>query len=121
MPRTRYPKPRLLHRDPHLLLKDHRLLLKALPLLLTLLICRYKPLCAAHTPTHSALKRPQLLFTAPTCCSKPMSNIRSASSNTKNVTRLSVHAFMRMRSSMRPGVVTAASHPALRPLTCSCM
>mmetsp|Transcript_28197 Transcript_28197/g.76105 ORF Transcript_28197/g.76105 Transcript_28197/m.76105 type:complete len:321 (-) Transcript_28197:729-1691(-) len=54
-----------------------------------------------------------------TCVSKPISNMRSASSSTRYVVRTRVHAFMRMRSISRPGVATAISQPFLRSFTCS--
>mmetsp|Transcript_30827 Transcript_30827/g.77844 ORF Transcript_30827/g.77844 Transcript_30827/m.77844 type:complete len:234 (-) Transcript_30827:167-868(-) len=56
-----------------------------------------------------------------TCGSKPMSNMRSASSNTRYVARRQVQAFIFSRSIMRPGVHTATSEPPFRCLNCSCL
>mmetsp|Transcript_13385 Transcript_13385/g.37973 ORF Transcript_13385/g.37973 Transcript_13385/m.37973 type:complete len:227 (-) Transcript_13385:1596-2276(-) len=56
-----------------------------------------------------------------TCGSKPMSNIRSASSKTRYVVRTQVQAFILRRSIIRPGVHTATSEPAFRCLNCSCL
>mmetsp|Transcript_3311 Transcript_3311/g.7067 ORF Transcript_3311/g.7067 Transcript_3311/m.7067 type:complete len:260 (-) Transcript_3311:481-1260(-) len=57
-----------------------------------------------------------------TCGSKPIENIRSASSRTTKVTRsVRMPPFIRTSSSSLPGVPTATSAPLLSSRNCSCL
>lgn len=53
------------------------------------------------------------------CGSKPISNIRSASSSTTKVTRFILAVFLRIISINRPGVATTTSAPLRRACVCS--